>query len=111
MTDVAGQLGLQNAPRKIRMWVLRWCTGTSLNMASYLARPTVQVASPPAAEPRLVNLQVVPLLAERWSQPPGKTHLNVVPCRWRATGSHVGPPSVSSRLAGSHAVSQPWMRD
>jgi hypothetical protein len=31
------------------------CTGTSLNIASYLARPTVQVACPQAAEPPLAD--------------------------------------------------------
>jgi hypothetical protein len=44
------------------------------------------MAITPAAAPQPVDLRgVVPLLAERWSNPRGETHFKVVPCSWRST--------------------------
>src|SRR5947209_20083205 len=36
---------------------------------------------------------MVPLLANRWSHPPGETQLKVVPCPWRATDTGSTAPS------------------
>jgi hypothetical protein len=35
----------------------------------------------------LTDPGVVPSLADRWSHHTGGTHLKVVPCHWRATGT------------------------
>jgi hypothetical protein len=57
------------------------CTGTSLNIASYLARPTVQVACAPAAEPPLAD----PLRSSHYGREGGPILLAKLTSKW----SHV----------------------
>lgn len=48
----------------------------------------------------LTDPGVVPSLADRWSHHTGGTHLNVVPCHWRATSGGAGhPPTEGPAIA------------